>query len=89
MPLKSSGRQASKLDAPPLNAQLTQYSLPLIPVNPSLPGIRVRFPSPHGLIRLADTQKVCNYGPEGNVLGYFNSEISEPLGHPTITATIT
>jgi hypothetical protein len=34
------------------------------------------------------TQKVCNYGPEGNVLGEFNSEISEPLGHPTVSATI-
>jgi len=32
---------------------------------------------------------VCNYGPEGNILGEFNSQISEPLGHPTIFATIT
>ncbi|PMD14204.1 PR-1-like protein [Hyaloscypha hepaticicola] len=31
---------------------------------------------------------VCNYGPQGNVIGEFNSEISPPLGHPAVYATI-
>jgi uncharacterized protein YkwD len=31
---------------------------------------------------------VCNYGPQGNVLGTFNSEISPPLNHGTVHASI-
>ncbi|KAH8773066.1 CAP domain-containing protein [Hyaloscypha finlandica] len=31
---------------------------------------------------------VCNYGPQGNVLGEFNSEISPPLGHASVHASI-
>lgn len=35
-----------------------------------------------------DANKVCDYGPEGNVLGAFNTDVTKPLGNAGITATI-
>ena len=49
-----------------------------------------KFSVLHSSIDLTDAQKkkVCNYGPQGNVLGEFNSELSSPEGLPTIYASI-
>ncbi|PMD30702.1 PR-1-like protein [Hyaloscypha variabilis F] len=44
--------------------------------------------APGTIFGMTSWYTVCNYGPQGNVMGEFNSEISEGLGHPTIYATI-
>ncbi|KAE9365386.1 PR-1-like protein [Stipitochalara longipes BDJ] len=44
--------------------------------------------APGTIFGMTSWYTVCNYGPQGNVIGDFNSEISEPLGHATIHASI-